>query len=124
MHNWRSDNLLIPLGEFIRMFRLTKKELGREGASGRLLVTGIPVTPQKWKKLAVSESSARAWMRAPDLPPGIKRKINRAGGFDCLDAWRQRYFDQVQIDPENNTITLPDGERISDVRIGPKYRPN
>lgn len=120
MNSWRSDNLPIPIGEFLRMFRLTDKELFREGASGRLVVNGTPTSPTVWERLHVSEGAAQAWIQSTDLPPRIQRKVRQAGGFDCLEAWRKRYFERVQVDFENNEIILPDGSRISDARISPK----
>jgi len=113
---WNSTNLPMPIHHFARLFKLTEKEVRREGVSARFVAMGYK-DGQRFHNLFIRESEVRRWILHPDLPPRVRAKVRRAGGLDALEGWRKEYFKRVRFDVENNAIWLPDGTRVTDVRV-------
>jgi hypothetical protein len=121
---WTSDDLHIPLNDFTDMYHLTDYEIITEGASGRIQFHGVRTPSGGFDQISVSEGEVRRWLKSR-MPPSVASKVKALGRLAPLKAWRKAYFDNVKFDPENNTIILPDGTRITDVRVSPpkKRRP-
>jgi hypothetical protein len=117
-YNWNSADLFVPIDDFARIFNLTKSELRREAGNGRIAALGLPI-PNGYARVGFHETEIQRWLVRPDLPKSVARKIKNAGGVDRLTAWRDDYFSKITFTGDGDLI-LPNGERITDVRISPR----
>lgn len=117
-HNWKSNDLDIPITDFTDMYHLTGNEIITEGASGRIQFKGVRAPDGGFDQLCTSESAVKRWLKSR-MPPSLSSKVKALGWLAPLKAWRKAYFENVKFDIENDTIILPDGTRITDVRVSP-----
>lgn len=115
---WKSDNLDISLFEFMDMYHVTENEIRTEGFSGRIKFFGVPTPEGGYGHVHTSESEVKRWLKSR-MPPSVASKVKALGRLAPLKAWRKAYFDKCQIDLETNAIILPDGTRVTGVRVGP-----
>jgi hypothetical protein len=114
---WDSADLDVPLHDFMAMFELTEAEMRAEGGSGRIAGAGVRSPDGRgYSKVVFRESSITRWLRS-DLPSAIAAKVEKAGGFDRLTAWRKDYFSKIQWLWGEDALILPDGERIEGLRV-------
>jgi hypothetical protein len=113
------DLFHMGVGEFLNTWGLTREELRREGMSGRLVAhrkdTELPLI----EHARFSLPAMRDWIaRKRKMPPAVRAKVEAAGGLDRLEQFRMDQIRRCQFDILANTMTLPDGEVLHDVRIG------
>jgi hypothetical protein len=107
---WHSDDLEVPLGDFMSMFDLTPEEARLEALSGRITFIGSRLAGCGWGDLAAHEKEIQRWILRRDLPPEIAAKAD--GGLERLRAWHVDYWAKIKIDWEGSAFILPSGERI------------
>jgi hypothetical protein len=104
--------------EFATTWDLSADELKRECASGRLLALATPDGARGYKNIHFIFRDIRAWVaRKRKMPASIRAKVEAAGGLDLLERWRLEQWKRCKINPLDDTLTLPDGTLLTDVRI-------
>ncbi len=117
------DLFHMGFGEFLNTWGLSPEELRREGISGRLVAHRKGTEPPLLDHARFTLPAMRDWIaRKRKMPPAVRTKVEAAGGLDRLEQFRMDQIRRCQFDILANTMTLPDGEVLHDVRIRPATR--
>lgn len=120
------DLFSMSLDEFATTWNLTKPELLDELRSGRLVAVApadeFAAGRRRLSRASVRLPMMRAWVARRDIPGPVRAKIDAAGSFGRLDAFRHDQITRCKVDFENNRLTLPDGTILHDVQVFPVRR--
>jgi hypothetical protein len=112
------DLFRMTVSDFVNVWGLTPEEIKREGAAGRLQMVGRKVGPMSWVDCCFMYPAIRKWLaRKYKMPARIRAKVEAAGGLDRLQRFVRDQLDLCTFDLEENTMTLPDGEVLDDIRF-------
>jgi hypothetical protein len=105
-------------GDFLNTWGLTPEELRRECAAGRLVAHGKQTEPGHFVEVRFYFPAMRDWIaRKRKMPQAVRTKVEAAGGLDRLEQFRMDQIRRCRFDILANTMTLPDGEVLHDMRI-------
>jgi hypothetical protein len=118
--NWTTEDLEVPLGDFLRMFDLdADEELRMEMISGRLRLCGTPLLGGGYYDLYTTENMIQQWLHS-ELPPVMRAKIDKAGWLKRLEEWHRSYLSKCKLEHSEQhgyIYILPDASYVTNLHV-------